>query len=124
MAQTLETLRGVYNSLLHEREFLYETTGKGPSQYDQEKHFKEWKETHPELKAVHAHLLQNVALRVNLAFTAFFRRCKNGEKPGYPRQKGFDQYDSFTFKQWGNGVCFKNGNLFVSKVGQSWAQVR
>jgi len=116
--QTLDTLRDVYNSLLHEREFLYETTGKSPSQYEQEKHFKEWKPAHPELAAIHAHLLQNVALRVNLAFTAFFRRCKSGEKPGYPRRKGHDQYDSFTFKEWGNGVSFKRGNLYVSKIGE------
>ena len=28
------------------------------------------------------------------------------------------QYDSFCFKQWGNGVQFKNGNLWLSKIGE------
>ncbi len=122
---TLEILRGVYNSLLHEREFLYYTTGKGIGQFAQEKHFTIWKKDHSELKEVHAHLLQTVALRVGLAFNAFFRRVtENAKKPpherepvGYPRPKGKGQYDSFTFKEFGSGISFKSGNLYVSKIG-------
>jgi putative transposase len=109
----------VYNSLLNERAFLYETTGRSISQYAQEKHFTQWKDVHPELKEVHAHLLQNAALRVNLAYSAFFRRFRSGEKPGYPRFKGKGQYDSLGFKEWGaGGICFRNGNLRVSKIGE------
>jgi putative transposase len=114
---TLDTLRLAYNSLLNERKFLYETTGNGISQYAQEKHFAGWRKEFPELADVHSHLLQNTALRVNLAFTAFFRRVRAGETPGFPRVKGKGQYDSLTFKEWGNGVSFKGGNLFVSKIG-------
>jgi len=44
---TLDTLRLVYNSLLNERKFLYETTGKGVSQYAQEKHFAPWRKDFP-----------------------------------------------------------------------------
>jgi len=123
---TLEVLRGVYNSLLHEREFLYQTTGKGIGQFAQEKHFTHWKKDHLELTEVHAHLLQSVALRVNLAYCAFFRHVReNAKKPpherepvGYPRPKGRGQYASFTFKQFGSGVQFKRGSLYVSKIGE------
>ncbi len=114
----LDTLRLVYNSLLNERKFLYETTGKGISQYGQEKHFAGWRREFPELVDVHSHLLQNAALRVNLAFTAFFRRVKSGDTPGFPRFKGVGQYDSLGFKEFGNGISFKHGNLFVSKIGE------
>ncbi len=116
--KTLDTLRLVYNSLLNERKFLYETTGKGTSQYAQEKHFAEWRSRFPELADVHSHLLQNVASRVNLAFRAFFRRCKTGETPGFPRIKSVGTYDSFGFKEFGNGVSFKQSNLYVSKIGE------
>ena len=116
--KTLNTLRLVYNSLLNERKFLYETTGKGTSQYAQEKHFAEWRNRFPELAGVHSHLLQNVALRVNLAFIAFFRRCRTGETPGFPRLKGVGAYDSFGFKEFSNGVSFRRGNLYVSKIGE------
>jgi len=115
---TLDTLRHVYNSLLNDRKFLYETTGNGISQYSQEKYFAPWRKEFSELADVHSHLLQNAALRVNLAFTAFFRRVKSGETPGFPRMKGVGAYDSLGFKEWGNGVSFKHGNLFVSKIGE------
>ena len=117
LSTTLDTLRLVYNSLLNERKFLYETMGKGISQYAQEKHFAAWRKQFPELADVHSHLLQNVALRVNLAFTAFFRRVKAGETPGFPRVKGKGQYDILTFKEFGNGISFRQGRLFVSKIG-------
>lgn len=115
---TLNTLRLVYNTLLNERKFLYETTGIGISQYSQEKHFAGWRKDFPELAGVHSHLLQNAALRVNLAFTAFFRRVKSGETPGFPRVKSVGTYDSLGFKEFGNGVSFKRGNLYVSKIGE------
>ncbi len=114
----LSTLRYVYNSLLNERKFMYETTGKGITQYAQERHFAAWRKQFPELKEVHSHLLQNAALRVNLAYAGFFLRIKKGETPGYPRSKGEGQYDSLGFKEWGNGISFKHGNLFVSKIGE------
>ena len=136
---TLNTLRLVYNSLLNERKFLYETTGNGISQYGQEKHFAEWRKQFPELAGVHSHLLQNAALRVNLAYAGFFRRVKlrqagvqcatearlappggnkAGETPGCPRSKGEGQYDSLGFKEFGNGISLKRGNLVVSKIGE------
>lgn len=128
--ETLETCRQVYNSFLHWRTFAYDTEQKSVGRYEQEAALTHWKHQvsdgkieHPELSDVHAHLLQNVAHRVDLAFRAFFRRMKAGDKeiertPGYPRRKGVGQYDSFCFKQWGNGVQFKNGNLWLSKIGE------
>ena len=115
---TLETCRLVYNSFVHWRTFEYDITGKSVGRYEQEAALTHWKKDHPELSVAHAHLLQNVAHRVDLAFRAFFRRVKAGETPGYPRLKGKGQYDSVCFKQWGNGVQFKNGNLWLSKIGE------
>ncbi|GAJ02056.1 unnamed protein product, partial [marine sediment metagenome] len=44
----------------------------------------------------------------------FFRRVKAGETPGYPRFKGYDRYDSFTYTQFGFHM---NGCLELAKVG-------
>jgi putative transposase len=51
---------------------------------------------------------------VDLAFQGFFRRVKKGEKPGYPRFKGFSRYDSFTYPQTGFNLTEK---LHLSKIG-------
>jgi len=42
----------------------------------------------PEYCEVHSQVLQDVLLRVERTFQAFFRRIKNGETPGYPRFQG------------------------------------
>jgi len=74
-----------------------------------------WKKDKTELKNVHSHTLQDVTMRVDLAFQAFFRRVKAGEKPGYPRFKGKGWYDSITYLQ---SVFSLNGNtLSLSKIG-------
>jgi putative transposase len=53
----------------------------------------------PTLAGVQSQVLQNVAVRIDLAFKAFFRRVKAGEAPGYPRFRSAGRYDSFTFPQ-------------------------
>jgi putative transposase len=85
---TLHVCRLVYNSLVHERTSLHEQGLKSPTYYTQALAITQWKKDHPELKTVHSQVLQNVAVRVDLAFQAFLRRVKAGETPGYPRLKG------------------------------------
>jgi len=53
----------------------------------------------PTLARVQSQVLQNVAVRIDLAFQAFVRRVKAGETPGYPRFRGVGRYDSFPFPQ-------------------------
>jgi len=114
MKQTLETCRHVYNSLLNWRKHDYDVLGKSPSKVEQQAAFPKWKQEHPELCHVYSQVLQNVAVRVDLAFDAFFRRVKSGETPGFPRVKG-EGYDSFTYPQSGFG--FYQGKLRLSKIG-------
>jgi len=116
---TLEECRWLYNQLLEQRKKLYEETGKGISLYDQQAGFATLKIARPGLEAVHSQVLQNVAVRIDLAFKAFFRRIKSGEKEvGYPRFKGFGRYDSICFPQVQTGGCKMEGEkLYVSKIG-------
>src|SRR3990172_12943641 len=114
--QTLETCRLAYNSTLNLRRYAWEVEQKSLSLYDTNKVLTGWKAANPELSEVHSQVLQNVQERVDLAFKAFFRRVKAGEKNGFPRFKGHGRYDSFTFKQSGFEL-FVNGKLRLSKIG-------
>lgn len=59
---------------------------------------------------------QDVLRRLDKSFSAFFRRAKKGEKPGFPRYKGRSRYNSFTYPQF--GFKFKEEKkLFLSKIG-------
>ena len=114
LCDTLNTCRVVYNSLLNERKHDYEIHGKSPSRYEQQKHFPPWSKEFPEIKAVFSQVLQNVAMRVDLAFDAFFTRVNKGLTPGFPRFKG-DGYDSFTYPQAGFKIYEQS--VYLSKIG-------
>lgn len=115
--QQLELCRWVYNKTLETRKNAYEQDGVSMSYYDTKKMLPIWKEEKPALKRVHSMVLQDVTMRVELAYQAFFRRVKAGEEPGYPRFKGYGRYDSMCYPQYGNGVKLVGNQLNLSKLG-------
>ncbi len=62
--------------------------------------------------------MQNVQVRVDLAFKAFFRRVKQGQTPGYPRFKARGRYDSITYPQPGTAFKLRSGFVELSKIGK------
>jgi putative transposase len=122
MIRTLRECRWLYNRLLEERRDTYERTGNGISLYSQINRLPTLKRENPALREVHSQVLQNVAVRIDLAFKAFFRRVKAEQKPGYPRFRGANRYDSFTYPQSGFrvervGKLSEDGRVFLSKIG-------
>src|SRR6516164_4487440 len=88
--QVLETVlwrcRALYNAALEQRKTWWERgQGVGATYYQQNAELPDLKGACPEFAEVHAHVLQDVILRVERAFQAFFRRVQAGEEPGYPR---------------------------------------
>ena len=115
MERTLDLCRWVYNQTLAYRKDAWKKEGRSTSKYETHNLLPEWKVEKPELIEVHSQVLQNVQERVEMAFKAFFRRVKSGEKPGYPRFRGRGWYDSFTYPQ--SGFKLLCGKLRLSKVG-------
>src|SRR6266516_832438 len=100
--ETLEECRWLYNHLLARRRDTYEQTGKGLTLYQQHATYPMLKQERPRLSTVYSQVLQNVAVRLDLAMKAFFRRVKAHEaEPGFPRFKGKGRYDSITYPQSG-----------------------
>jgi putative transposase len=99
LAQQLEECRWLYNALLAARRYAWEQRQESLRLYDQQAELPALKAARPSLAAVQSQVLQNVAVRIDLAFQAFFRRVRAGEKPGYPRFRGTGRYDSLTFPQ-------------------------
>jgi len=118
MISTLDACRFVYNWGIEDRKTLWQYCHVSTGFNDQSDYLKHLKDTNPFLKEVHAHPLQDVLRRVERSFDGFFRRIKAGEKSGYPRFKGKNWYDSFTFKEWGNGASFDGKRLKLSKIGR------
>lgn len=97
MRWTLERLRELYNAALEQRREAYRRQGVSLSRYGQEKEIKDIRRETPEYSAIHFHLLQDAIRRLDLAYQAFFRRVKAGEKAGFPRFRGRGRYTSFLF---------------------------
>lgn len=126
----LEVARQFYNMCVSERKWTYELEGRSVSKYDQLAQVKHYKTTFPQAQQVHSHILQVVAADVDRAFAAFFRRVDQsrdgyathhgqaGETPGYPRFKGRNWFDSFGFKEYGNGFRLDGRRLKVYGVGR------
>ena len=118
LEQQLEECRWVYNQTLAMRRDAWDQRQETLRLYDTQAMLPDWKAERRSLKLVHSQVLQNVQVRVDLAFKAFFRRVKQrAEAPGYPRFKGFGRYDSITYPQYGNGVRLETDRLILSKVG-------
>src|SRR6266487_6807984 len=114
--EALSECRWLYNHLLEIRTTTYEQEGKNLSLYQQQETFLLLKAERPTLKGVHSQVLQNVAVRVDLAFKAFFRRMKAGQTPGYPRFKSKTRYNSFGYSQ-NVGFKVKGDRLCLSRIG-------
>src|SRR5258706_616435 len=115
--ETLEECRWLYNHLLAHWKDAYEQKGESLSCYGQITTFPLLKQERPSLATVHSQVLQNVAVRLDLAMKAFFRRVKaHAEEPGFPRFKGKNRYDSLTYPQSGFKMD-KQGKLYASGIG-------
>ena len=105
----------LYNAALQERKEAWARERKSISWFDQNLQLKDIRAVREDVAQVNALALQDPLKRVHLAFQNFFRRVKNGEKPGYPRFRPTHRYDSLTFRQIGHAL---NGNkLRISKIG-------
>jgi putative transposase len=116
----LEECRWLDNHLLTERRDAWEQRQESLRLYDQQATLPALKAVRPTLSAVHSQVLQNVAVRIDLAFQAFFRRVRTGETPGYPRFRGRGRYDSLTFPQIpvGRRLDAKERRVRIANVGQ------
>jgi putative transposase len=120
LERTLMLCRHVYNAAVGERREAWLLCGVSVTYYQQKAELPGIKEAMPEYGEVNAQVLQDVVLRVDRAFKAFFRRVKSGDTPGYPRFHGHDRYNSFTYPQVGEhgGATLDGGLLSLSKIGR------
>jgi putative transposase len=118
MAFVLRRCRDLYNAALQERRDAWRKCGVSVTIAGQSAQLPEVKEVRPEYQGVHSQVLQDVLTRLDRAFQTFFRRIRDGQMPGYPRFQGANRYNSFTYKQFGNGATLNNGFLVLSKIGR------
>jgi len=103
---TLETCRHLYNDSLGERSCDLDV-----GYWEQNQLLTLRKPGNKYYKQVNAQVLQDVILRLDKAYEAFFKKLA-----GYPRFKRKEKYNSFSYPQDG-GFQFKCGKLALSRIG-------
>ena len=106
----LESQRQLYNAALEERIEAYRKANITRSYMDQAKALTEWRRGDPEARAIPANVQRATLIRLDRAYSSFFRRVRAGANPGFPRFRGKGWFDSFGFAEFA-GITFRNGNL-------------
>jgi len=121
MSQFAGACRWVYNRGLAVRIEAWEEKSASVSLFDQNKELSSLKKAEATawLADIHSQVLQQALGDLDYAYTAFFRRCKSGEKPGFPHFRCRGQHDSFRYPQ---GVKVDGDRVFLPKIG--WARFR
>lgn len=109
LQHTLDSCRFLYNCALEQRKM------QRIGYYEQKRQVTEVRAEFPEYRGIHVHVLQRVVAKLDLAFQSFFRRIKTGQKPGFPRFKGRERFNSFSFNNTGFKLAGKY--LQISKIG-------
>ncbi|WP_405638467.1 transposase [Streptomyces sp. NBC_00056] len=95
----------LYNGALQERRDAYRHVSKTSIKYGhQSVQLKKIRSFDPERQGRWSFSSQQATLRrLDKAFAAFFRRVKSGDKPGYPRFRGVNWFDTVEFPRDGDG---------------------
>lgn len=106
MSETVETCRQLYNDSLNERR-----TDWNVGFYEQKRLLTLRRQANKYYRQVHSQVLQDVLLRLDKAYQAFFKRIS-----AYPKSKPREKYNSFTYPQYG-GFRIKQNKLVLSFIG-------
>jgi len=105
MSSTIETCRQLYNALLAERKENHTNF------YEQKRALTERRRLDKHLRNVHSQVLQDVVLRLDKAYQAYYARLHRR-----PKFKRWGRYNSFTYPQLG-GFKLLGQRLKLSMVG-------
>ena len=109
--EILEKQRQLYNGALEERIGCYRVTGKSLSYITQALSLKTIRADDPEgYGAIPVCISRATLQRLHHAFNGFFRRIKQGGRPGFPRFKGRERWRSFGFVEF-SGIQFDGKRL-------------
>lgn len=119
MARNFGCCRYVFNYFLAQRQEQYMKNGKAPTRFQQDKSLTALKQELPWLKEADSTSLQATLQDLDTAYQNFFRRVKQGEKPGYPRfKRKHDHRQSYKSKCVGTNIKVLDRAVQLPKLGK------
>lgn len=105
----------IYNAAMQERRDAWKRERKSVGYFDQTKQLTEIRALRNDVQSLPVEVGREPLRRVDRAFKAFFRRCKAGQKPGFPRFRSRDRYDSICVPFGSFNI--QSGRILISKMG-------
>lgn len=117
--KTFGCVRFVYNHFLEDRIIAYKENGESQTFFQQNKMLTAFKQEYEWLKEPDKNALQNALRDLNTAYQNFFRRVKNGEKPGFPKfkSKKSDRKSYSTANSNKTDIRIEGNKIHLPKLG-------
>ena len=109
LGEMLRDFCSLYNAALEERIDAYRKYGISRTYKDQALELKAVRTLDVGLERWSFSAEQQVLRRLDKSFKAFFRRCKGGQKPGFPRFRASVRYHAAEFRV-GDGLTLRKSN--------------
>lgn len=106
----------LYNAELQLWRDQYMESGKSDSLFERTKAFTVIRNSDPFWESVSVHVGRGVLIRMEGARKAFYRRCKAGEKPGYPRFKSYRRYRTIQIEQVTPSMVREDGRGYAVRI--------
>ncbi|MDJ0517017.1 MAG: transposase [Trichodesmium sp. MO_231.B1] len=132
MSKWLDMLRHQYNYLLADRFDWWQNhrcpinacplissiaePREQPEYYGQKRSLVQLKKDRPWYQDIHAHVLQDMVKRVDLAFKRFIKGDTNGKRSGKPRFKSQNRYRTFAYQEV-KPDCIQGNKIQLPKLG-------
>jgi putative transposase len=108
----------LYNAALEERRGAWAWERRSVTYVDQTRTLTELRALRPEVLACGVTVCRGTLKRLDRAFAAFYRRCRAGEKPGFPRFKSVRRFDSVQWEDTdGWRLKTEEGRLYLCGIG-------
>lgn len=112
----LDAHRALYNAALEQRCLAWQRRRVSVRFAQQCRELTALRAEDPGYAAGNRHAQVHTLRRLDLAFAAFFRRLRAGQRPGFPRFRGRERFDSLTF-DYHNGAHLRGRRLALHAIG-------
>ena len=113
LEKILDVTRSVYNAALEQRITAYKRCGVSVTHLMQGRDLTELRAADARVASVYRECSATALHRLDKAFSAFFRRVKTGQSPGFPRFRSAERWNTFKFS---HGAAVLRLNQAQTKV--------
>jgi putative transposase len=124
LEKALDICRQLYNTALEQRRDAWRTRRLSVTHRQQYAQLTELRQSDLRIASIYRELLDATLRKLYLAFAAFFRRMRKGEKPGFPRFRSRARYNCLEFPHGNRALMLSPTQSKVRVPGVGFVRLR